>query len=223
MDGMTLEHIIDDVWFAQAEHRYFHVLPSGLRGIPSVSAILQAAGMIKSHPSPKGRQFYLDRGRLVHRACFLDDTKEGLDDRSIDPGIIGYVRAYRSFKAKHRPVVLEHEQGVYDEEHDVCGTFDLLVTLPLSSMPKREDIIDLKHGVPDDFHAVQCAGYDIARFGPRWLAHGTGSLYLHGDGTFKLVQYRINQQMKAGTDYVRAVLDFNRNRYDLFGEEERYA
>lgn len=208
--------ITKNIFFDPENHDYYEMVDGGKRSIPSVTDVINAFDV------DGGKRFYTeesrDRGRIVHRTCFLDD--EGmLVEESVPSWLQPYLDAYRLWKSDYQPVILNHEYSVYNRRLDICGTVDIVSQLPLSHSPKRRNHIDLKSGVPAASHILQLAGYCIIDDGNHWLSSGSYCLYLKNTGKYTFKEHMIDKRMAAGAEWVRMVNTFHEHRAELFGGE----
>jgi hypothetical protein len=103
--------------------------------LPSVSQILDMAGMTPSYPITGE---YRARGTAVHSACTIIDRGRGL---RVDPRLEGYVESYRKFQAEFRIEWDIMEEPAYHGTLLYAGTADRV-----SRKPRR--IADIKTGAP---------------------------------------------------------------------------
>lgn len=118
----------DGLIFNEPDHSYFL---DGVR-LPSVTQILQAEGFIDT-------RFYEDydreRGRIVHLATHYDDLGE-LDEDSLDPVIVPYVEAWRSFKRESGFIVEASEVSLASKTYGYCGTMDTRGRFPKGTLKR---------------------------------------------------------------------------------------
>jgi hypothetical protein len=157
--------------FDEATHTY---AVAG-RVLPSVTQILKAVGIIDDSYYAPGSD---ERGTAIHLACQLDDEGD-LDESTLDPAIRPYLNAWREFRATlDNHDLMRIEQRLADPVLGFAGTIDRIV--PFNAI--RAEIIDIKSGAPEPWHAIQLAAYQL-------LAKTTGkrtAVYLSADGTYKL-------------------------------------
>lgn len=124
-------------------------------------------------------------GQLVHDATALDVSGD-LDDDTVDPEIMGYVRAFRRFREEVKPEFLSTEEVVYHSSYNYAGKLDHIVKIA-----GHIGVLDKKTGVVLKTNELQVAAYREAKIsgltnvnGPRitkdWV------LYLKDDGTYRL-------------------------------------
>lgn len=150
------------------------------RPIPSVTTILQAAGLIDYRFVKKeDREFYLTRGRFVHTATELLDHKD-LDYNSLDPVIKPYVDGYRKFKCDTGfiPEMIEFQS--YNASLWYAGTLDRVGMLNGNRV-----IVDFKSGTVAKWVAIQTIGGYAQMEGVGVVSAGYG-LELKADGTYRL-------------------------------------
>jgi hypothetical protein len=143
--------------------------------LPRVTDILKEAGLIDTTwLTEYGRE----RGTAVHLACqFYDEGT--LDYASVSPEIEGYLRAYDAWKRESGIQEFEWIEGpLQDPQGKYRGTPDrILVTRP-------RKLIDLKSGIPMDWHALQLAAYVTMLDDP--YSYERLGLYLSVDGTYSV-------------------------------------
>ena len=149
--------------------------------LPHVTDIIKDAGLMESKWfTPLAR----DRGTALHLAIALLNEHD-LDWSSLDPYIVGGVRAYQSFVAEMRPEILASEEPVEHSAFRYCGTLDLRVLLHTRDGDIRSGVIDVKRGGPAPWHPIQLSAYANCLTGPqaKW------NLYLPETGRYKLVEH----------------------------------
>lgn len=105
-----------------ADHKY--LMQDG-REIPSVSSVLQAAGLTDLRWVS---QYALNRGTAIHDAILFHH--EGtLDEDSLDPVVKPYLEQFKKFLAISGAKVLKAEQIVYDSFRNYAGKYDLLLKM----------------------------------------------------------------------------------------------
>ena len=139
--------------------------------LPSVTQTLETAGIIAPY---NGDPWYGDRGTAVHAATWLDDQGI-LDETTVDPQIVGFVEAWRTYRRESGFTPIGGETPLHHPLHRYSGT------------PDRWDahlLTDLKTGRPASWHILQRAAY-------RELLKQAGvkikrdcCVYLSGDGRY---------------------------------------
>lgn len=124
-------------------------------------------------------KYYLERGRIVHLITELYDKNE-LDESSVDPEVEGYFTAYKRFLLETGFVVRLIEHRMADLKWQFAGTLDRE-----GAMQNYGAIVDLKTGSPSRVDHLQGSAYHHLYGSP---AHKVFDLYLHEDGTYKLVE-----------------------------------
>jgi hypothetical protein len=156
--------------FNPEKHQYF------LNGtpLPSVTTILSDMSFIdKTWFTDYGRT----RGKFVHLACELDDRNE-LDEETLDPVLVPYLKAWRSFKHDSKITIEAIEKPVASAIYNFAGTLDRLGT-----MNSQPCLLDIKSGAVSAWTSIQLAAYEIAenrrlkRFAVQLLE--TGKYKLH--------------------------------------------
>jgi hypothetical protein len=111
------------------------------RVIPNVTRILDPLTDIHKMPADRV-EFARLRGQAVHQATALWDW-EMLDEASVDPQIVGYLDAWKRFRAESGfvPELIEHR--VVHLLHGYAGTLDRTGRMRATA-PGMLDIIDIK-------------------------------------------------------------------------------
>lgn len=160
-------------------------------------------------------------GQAVHIATHYND--EGtLDDASVDPVVLPYLKAWRQFVADRRIQFVALEQRVADPVYQFCGTVDRIAVLA-DNPTAGEIVIDLKTGNPAATGAhYQTAAYAhlvrelpcVTRIAARW------SVQLHPE---RAVPYTVTPYVK-NTDWriFRSALELTHERAAL-GQSWREA
>ena len=79
-----------------------HTYKLDTKPIPAVSAILEVSGIVNLSSIPKHiLNAKANIGTAVHLACEYDD-KGILDESSLDPYLLGYLKGWRKFKEDHK-------------------------------------------------------------------------------------------------------------------------
>lgn len=167
----------DSLGFDEATHTY---TVAGIR-VPSVTQIIGYFFGGFEFVSADALRYASDRGKAVHLACELDD-RGTLDEASIDPGIAGYVNAYRKFKREcdFEPGLIE--QALYSAGLRAAGTPDRV-----GRVNRRQAVVDLKSGGRMPWHGLQTAGYALLVPAPTEARY---TLHLREDGTYRLEPHR---------------------------------
>lgn len=166
--------MIDGLTYTDANHEY------RLHGvvIPSVTQAIELVGASDySGANPRVLAEAARRGTFVHFACQLDDEHD-LDDTSVPPEWMGYVEAWRKFRAESGVVIEATEELVCNVAHRYAGRLDRR-----GLIGARRWIIDLKTGGPMAWHALQLAGYDAALDPDE--KRGRMSVCLAADGSYR--------------------------------------
>lgn len=164
----------DLLYFDADRHEYFF---DGVR-VPSVTEVLRPLTSFDGIP-PHVLEAKRDLGQRVHFACQLDDERD-LDERSVEPDVEPYLRAWRRFLRETGAVVLHNEQQVAEPVLRYAGTLDNVVLLG-----REKWLIDKK----TCFSLPLAVGPQTAAY-MRALADPTvtrrGALRLRPDGTYRL-------------------------------------
>lgn len=158
--------------FEASDHTYWW---NGRR-IPGTTEILKSAGVISEFGFNEHARV---RGTAVHAACHY--LAEGdLDMASVDPAIVGYVKAYEQFLVDtgFKPEICEkptmHPVLLYGTTPDQIG--------PIKG---QMVVVDFKTGTMRKWTALQTAFQTMATFPDTYLTIGRACLELHEDGTYK--------------------------------------
>lgn len=144
-----------------------HVYRLHDRVVPGVTRILDV--LRKSIPVPKAvMENARDLGDIVHQATALDATND-LDDTTVDPEAMPYIKAFRKFRFEVKPKILSTEEFVYNGMYDYAGCLDHRMIIN-----GEEGILDKKTGIEDPIDKVQLSAYHRAKYGPdrkmkRWI------------------------------------------------------
>jgi hypothetical protein len=175
-----------------ADHKY--VMQDG-REIPSVSSVLQAAGLCDlSYVT----QYALDRGSALHDAILYHH--EGvLDEDSLDPAVKPNFEQYKKFLAVSGAKVLKAEQIVYDDFQNYAGRYDLIINLNRSVW-----LIDAKTNTKPRHILAQLGAYHLALLKMRETPRVTklGCLVL-SENNFRLHEYEV---IEAQMEWMRALM-----------------
>lgn len=174
-----------------------HVYAVDGRRVLSVTTILELTGVIDYSRLPRDiREFALARGSAVHLATQYDD--QGLlVEESLDEAILGYVQAWRKFRAETGWENLLIEYRGYHATHDYAGTTDRIGWFPRCE--RYLATLDIKTGKAPKWVALQLAAYSD------FIPHETFdrvSVELHGDGTYKLEVFGIKDRRRHLADFL---------------------
>lgn len=159
--------------FNEAEHTY------SVDGVkyPSVTTILQDMGLIDtSWFTPEACQ----RGTYVHQMIEWYQNDE-LDPNSIDPVLLGYLKAWESFIADTDYQYDSSEWRMVSKLYHFAGTAD-----QIGIMNNQRVIIDIKSGAIAPCTGLQLSGYEILYNAPCKRF----ALQLKDDGKYSLKEYK---------------------------------
>jgi hypothetical protein len=151
--------------------------------VPGVTSILSPLSEYDKVPASI-LQSASERGRAVHLACQYDDEGD-LDMETLEPRLIGYVKAWRQFTADHNPVWEKIEQAGYHPVHGYAGTSDRIGVLA-----RAKSVIDIKTTyAPMPSVGPQLAAYAELEAPGHGGIYRRGAVYLKPDGTYLFKTY----------------------------------
>jgi len=172
----------------------FHVYTLDGEELPSVTQILEAAGIIDySHIPWNVRHLALERGRAVHAATELDDRGD-LDETTLDPMLEGHLAAWRRFRAEtgFTPTLIEHRD--YHRLHRYAGTIDRLGNFNGG----RAAVLDIKTNHAEPWVRLQLAAYsEFAGF-----VYERVCVELHADGTYRTFTFPVADRRRDLNDFL---------------------
>lgn len=142
-------------------------------------AVTTALRVIQDHAFSSEEAMY--RGSVIHQATRFYDEGD-LDESSVDPAVKSYLDAWISFRADtgFTPDLIECR--VYDPLRGFAGTLDRAMTDKAWRW-----IVDIKSGVPADWHGPQLAAYLSLLSDP--FTYRRMAVHLSDDGTYKVREY----------------------------------
>lgn len=168
------------------------------RTVLSVTTILELAGVIDYSRLPRDvREFALARGSAVHLATQYDDQGV-LVEESLDEAILGYVQAWRRFRADTGWENLLIEHRGYSKHYDYAGTLDRAGWFR-DQCQDHLSVLDIKTGKAPGWVALQLAAY--SDFVP-YATFDRVSVELHGDGTYKVENYPVKDRRRHLADFL---------------------
>jgi hypothetical protein len=168
---------MSELIFQEEGHKYIY---EG-REVPSVTQIIQAAGLVDfSHVHKAVLEQASDFGTKVHEATALFDKGE-LDVFTLDPGIAPYLEAWKKFRGDTGICISIIEEPAFNKQFGFAGTPDRV-----GMIHSARTVIDIKTGALLPAAAVQTAAYALlcAPIKRRM------SVQLLGDGTYKAVEHQ---------------------------------
>lgn len=167
--------------FDPAAHEYFW---NG-QLVPGVTHVLAASGLIDFTGVPIDALVAArERGTAVHRMCELDDLGD-LDEDSADDALLGYLVAWRKFRAETNFVPDMVEWRVFHPTYRYAGTLDRR-----GMLFKCDAVADIKTGAPQRATSVQTAAYAMALDPKHGQKLKRYAVHLQEDGNFKLIEYK---------------------------------
>ncbi len=174
---MTMMPVLDET-----NGRHVYRMADG-RVVPGVTSILRDAGIIDD-------QWFTDearaRGQAVH-ACIHYYQQGALDEKSIDPAIEPYWKAYLEFRkhADFTPVLFEHV--VYSKTQDYACKIDVFGRWQTDGC---RSIIEFKSGHRPPWVDIQLAAQQQACFESGLRPTRLYSLELRKDARFDLKEHK---------------------------------
>lgn len=174
----------NDIRFDELEHQYY----KDGKPVPSVTQVLQVAGVIPEYKGPLDYGYYGDE---IHDALAAIDA--GLHIR-VRQDIEGVIKQYMAFIDDWYNV-LGIEFIVYSSL-GYAGRCDRLIDVPGVGLV----VLDIKSGAYKPWHALQNAGYAIAinECGLYKVTHG-GNLYITDD-SYDLKLYELDGAIESFKD-----------------------
>lgn len=161
-----------------------HAYSRGGVAVPGVTSVLESVGIIDYGMIPDGaRMMALERGRFVHSLCQYNDDGD-LDISTVDERLLGYFNAWLRFRSdtNFAPSLIEHRG--YCETYNYGGTLDRSGIMP----GKSDILLDIKTTCAPYWTAFQTAAY--CNFFEKPARFRRMAVALHGDGTYKISEYR---------------------------------
>ena len=176
--------------FDEQKHEY---KMSG-RKVYSVTQIIKEAGLLGP-----AADFYTpacaEKGHFIHETCELYDKGE-LDEASLDPQLVPYLDAWKSFR-KQVPVEFAIiEQTLFSLEHGFAGKPDR----GWFENPKHGVVADIKSGAVPDWVIIQLAGYAIL-----FPALTAMAIQLKPNGKFSLQPFGLMEMAQARCRFLAAL------------------
>ena len=141
---------------------------------PSVTQILQDLGFMSDFYAAGSST----RGKDVHLITKL--YEEGrLDWTKIDEDYVGYLDAWISFLRKEPWETEKCEVVTYHRLLGYAGTTDRM-----GNWKNRKAVLDIKSGVPENWHELQLTGYALMQQYETLVG-----VYLKDDGSYKVKEY----------------------------------
>jgi hypothetical protein len=159
-----------------------------------VTQILSAVGLRGgwSEFIPKDdREFYLQRGTMVHKSTVLHD-RGILDWKTVDERIIPYVKAWKKFREETGGKIVEIECRVENRELNYCGTLDRIIR-KCRLYPAGNLLIDIKTSEADQATKIQTMAYAMAQK----KKVKRGFVALHNTGNYSAGIYKDDEIDKA--------------------------
>jgi hypothetical protein len=152
-----------------------------------VTSVLQFVGIRSSFEflKPADREFYLVRGKMIHKATEFYD-KGTLDESVMDERIIPYVEAYKLFRLEVGGKILHREQKVVSKLLGYEGRLDRVIKG--SNAFKGEIIADIKTNEGDTATRLQLSAYQLA-YSTHWFKTRRAVIELKDNGKYRFEMY----------------------------------
>lgn len=163
-----------------------HAYEWNARPVPSVTQVIRSAlGDPFERVAAPVLELARQRGRAVHRACELDDAGR-LDESSVDPRIVEYVRAWRDFRRAFAFTIDYAERPLYSLVYDFAGTPDVVGRIDDTTVA----VVERKTGLPGAAAELQTAGQAIlvAKDAPQRIRRF--ALQMKPTGRYSLVEHK---------------------------------
>lgn len=161
-----------------------------------VTQILNDCGLRGEWPekfSKKDREFYLQRGSMIHKATALFDQGV-LDWSSLDERIIPYIKAWEKSRKELGGQIVEIECKIKNSAFDYQGTLDRVIR-NCALFPKGFLLIDIKTTEADVVTRLQTMAYAMG-YSKRKVKRGF--IALKSNGNYKAGIYDNNASDKVG-------------------------
>jgi hypothetical protein len=183
--------------FDAATHRYC------LDGVPmpSVTRILEHAGLVDYTFLGERRKEYLERGRAVHLATQCYD-EGNLAEASMPLELRGFLDAWRLFRNDYafQPILIEHK--VFHAEHQYAGTLDRTGHIRGGT----EILLDIKSGLVPPAVRYQLAAYAACLPHPRTRLRRC--VELHEDGSYRVIGFETSDYQRDFHEFLGALEKF---------------
>lgn len=177
-----------ELTFDPTSHQYF----LDGRKILNVTKILRLCGVIDD-------RFYNEeariRGTIVHKCCHYL-AENDLDWNTVDPALIGYIKAYLKFLTDSGFVPNECEKKIYHPTLYYACTPDQI------GDGGRDQIIELKTGHMPKWTGLQLALQAMARFPERYYEIARVGVELHEDETYRHENFNDEQDFDVAMGMV---------------------
>jgi hypothetical protein len=154
--------------------------------VPSVTAVIKSAQLVD------GRWFgdeHRLRGQIIHIACALWD-RGNLDDSPLEPDLLGYVEAWKRFRAETKFEPLQIEEARFHQLLRYAGTIDRV-----GVRMRYRIVLDIKTGEVMPWHAIQLAAYANLLESP--MSYERWTVGLRPDATYKI---HVSPKAEFGAD-----------------------
>lgn len=133
----------------------------------------------------QSREYYRERGRMIHKACWLIASGQGVKRSSLDPDYRRAVLQFEDFLRRTQAEVLDSETIVYSRRWGIAGRRDLKARIGSGRRGRHVWNIDLKSGQEDRLVGLQTYAYRALELemleGKDAQPERRGALYLSND------------------------------------------
>lgn len=185
------------------------------RELPSVTQVLEDVGIVDYSRIPRDtREAAMARGTRVHIATAFDDeftfgfNPAPLDESTVSDEDMGYVEAWRRFRAekRFRADLIEHRS--YHPQYWYAGTLDR--TGVFESSPHFRVCVDLKSGTAEPWVQIQTAAYSAFFDHPRTYLRMC--VELHSDATYRVYTFHAKDWQRDFNRFLWALETFRTKR-----------
>jgi hypothetical protein len=185
-----------------------------------VTSVLQFVGIRSSFEflKPADREFYLGRGKMIHKATEFYD-KGTLDESLLDERIIPYIEAYKLFRLEVKGKVKHSELAISSKAYGYQGRIDRVIRG--SNLYDGNIIFDIKTTSADTATRLQLSAYQYAYCNSNRVAARRGVIELKDTGKYSVYLYSMVEDFADGDAWLTALkLCKWRMRYDKMPERD---
>ena len=170
--------------FVFDEEKHLYLLDN--RPLLSVTQALKGAGLVEYDNlpiAPDVLERARARGKAVHAACHYLDEGD-LDWSTLDPSLVGYVKAWQKFKDESGIIIEQIEHKFYHPSLLFAGTPDRVAT-----RMGRRGVYDIKTYECAAWTGLQLSGYELGLRPAGEAPWDRWGVWLKPEGTYKLQQF----------------------------------